>query len=219
MTLTQEEKKEIYDICSPYTMLSKERIFANIESVENIVNNNILGDIVEIGVWKGGSTLSMILTLEKLNATRNIVLYDTFFGMTDPTNLDYQIADCRVAESLMSDDLIKAHCPLFQVIQTLNNHTTKKHNISYIQGDICKTNIFPKNISILRLDTDWYESTKFELENFYDLVSNFGIIIVDDYGHWNGSKLAVDEFIHERNIKSKIFFIDYTGIYFIKNHE
>jgi hypothetical protein len=215
MKITDEIKNYIYEKCAPFTMLSRERIYANIDSVTHIVDNNILGDIIEIGVWKGGSVLSMILALEALEATRNIKLYDTFSGMTEPTTEDYQINDGVSADILKNDNLIKAECGIEEVKNNIFSNIKNIHNIEFIQGDICKTEIFPEQISILRLDTDWYESTKYELEKFYPIVSNSGIIIIDDYGHWAGSKLAVDEFIKDKNIELNK--IDYTGVLFKKN--
>lgn len=212
--ISENSRNHIYEKCKPFTMLSKERIYANIDSVVNIVNNNIFGDIIEIGVWKGGSILSMILALEELDVSRNIKLYDTFSGMTEPTSKDYQINDGVSADALKNDQLIKAYCELEEVKRNIFNNTKLEHNIEFIKGDICNAEIFPQSISILRLDTDWYESTKYELEKFYPLVSNNGIIIIDDYGHWAGSKLAVDEFIKNKNIELNK--IDYTGVYFIK---
>jgi O-methyltransferase len=107
-------------------------------------------------------------------------------------------------------------CDLDSVIHNINSNTEyPKDLIKYHVGDILKTKFIPDKISLLRLDTDWYESTKFELDNFYDKVSIGGIVIIDDYGHWSGCKKAVDEFllIHP---EIEIEKIDYTGIKFIK---
>ena len=99
-------------------------------------------------------------------------------------------------------------------IETNSNYP--KELISYHKGDIVKTNYYPEKIALLRLDTDWYESTKFEMDNFYDRVSIGGVIIIDDYNAWAGSKKAVDEFLLERNISVNL--IDATGgsVFFIK---
>ena len=91
----------------------------------------------------------------------------------------------------------------------------------YIIGDICETlnyeNNTPKKISLLRLDTDWYQSTKKEMEVLYPKLVNNGVLIVDDYGHWKGSKKAVDEYLIDNKIQYKMEKIDYTGIKIIKN--
>jgi O-methyltransferase len=73
-------------------------------------------------------------------------------------------------------------------------------------------------IAILRLDNDWYESTKFCLEKLYDKVIDGGIIIIDDYGHWVGAKRAVDEFREKNNIITPLIQTDYTEYYWIKSN-
>ena len=69
----------------------------------------------------------------------------------------------------------------------------------------------PSGIALLRLDTDWYESTKHELEHLYPLLVSGGVIIIDDYGHWKGAKKAVDEYIKDNNLPLLLNRIDYTG--------
>lgn len=211
--------KKIIEICKKYSMISEERFKNNINSVKNIQKKNILGDIVEIGVWKGGSILSMILEYEKYQENnRTFHLYDTFSGMTDPTVHDKDLWNNQADVLLKYDgtkDVIKAAAGLEEVKANISNHT-KYEKIQYHQGDILKNEYYPDKIAILRLDTDWYESTKFELDNFYDKVSVGGIVIVDDYGHWQGCKQAVDEFL-VKHPKIKIKKTDYTGIWFTKD--
>ena len=69
----------------------------------------------------------------------------------------------------------------------------------------------PQMISLLRLDTDWYESTRHELIHLFPRIAPFGVIIIDDYGHWQGVREAVDEYIRENNIKILLNRVDYTG--------
>jgi predicted O-methyltransferase YrrM len=95
-------------------------------------------------------------------------------------------------------------------------------NCVYVKGDVLKTlkdrGNLPKSISILRLDTDWYDSTRIELEVLYPLLTPGGIIIIDDYGHWSGARSAVDEFFSKQEIKPFFSYIDYTGRVGIKPH-
>jgi hypothetical protein len=198
------------------TQANPERIFHNIDSIEYVIENNIEGDIVEIGVWRGGSMLSMILTLEELNVfNRTIHLYDTFDGMTEPTENDKFFNGVTALDFTRihyNTDDISEMCKisLNEVQNNINSNSNyPKELINYHVGDILKANYFPNKIAVLRLDTDWYESTKFELDNFYDKVSTGGIIIVDDYGAWVGAKKAVDDFLTERNINVNL--IDATG--------
>jgi hypothetical protein len=203
---------QIIEISSRYSLLSRERLLLNIEAVNEVNKQNIKGDIVEIGVWKGGSMLSMILA--NTSPERHFYLYDTFEGMTPPSNHDIDHIN-NLASNIFNE--IKCEASLQEVKNNIKNNTNlDETNIHYIVGDILKNNVYPENIAIFRLDTDFYESTKFELENFYHLVSKGGYIIIDDYGHWKGCKKAVDEFllIHP---EINLIPIDYTGVYFIKS--
>jgi O-methyltransferase len=81
---------KIYERCKEYTMTPRERVYALYKAVEYIVKAKIPGDFVECGVWRGGSTMVIALTLLELKEdSRKIYLYDTFKGMTMPTEKDY----------------------------------------------------------------------------------------------------------------------------------
>jgi O-methyltransferase len=208
-----EKTAEILNTCKQYSLLSEERLRANIAAVRYVNREGIAGDIVEIGVWKGGSMLAMMLTNEESPSSRLFHLYDTFVGMTEPSDTD---ADFNG----ISAELMMLHNPGFRCISSLEE---VKENISrhtgivpqYHEGDILLNTFVPKKIAVLRLDTDWYESTKHELDTFYDSVVPGGIIIIDDYGHWKGCKKAVDEFlgVHPEIVLQTI---DYTGRWFLK---
>jgi O-methyltransferase len=204
---------DIISVCKEYSMISTERFLNNIKSVEYILDSNIPGDIVEIGVYKGGSILSMMLTCEKYEKSRTFHLYDTFEGMTPPTNEDVDFNNQDSQKLMDQNPFFKCICNYEEVKKNIEKHTSIRPQ--YHIGDILKNTFYPEQIALLRLDTDWYESTKFELENFYDKVSVGGIVIVDDYGHWKGCKKAVDEFLSVHP-EIKIEKIDYTGIYFKK---
>jgi len=203
--------------CNPLSMIRDDRFVANAQAIEYILDQNIQGDIVEVGVWKGGSIISMLMTLQKNNAlNRNVHLYDTFSGMTPHTDKDFD-KDNRTADSLINSN------PFWLCISSLDE---VKNNIKissdypedlikYHVGDICKNEYVPEKIAFLRLDTDWYESTKCELEMFYNSVASGGVIMLDDYGHWQGCRRAVDEFLKDKP-DIKIINIDYTGVFFIK---
>jgi hypothetical protein len=204
--------EQIIQECKKYSMISDERFRCNIESVIYVNKYCIPGDIVEIGVWKGGSILSMILASK---SKRDFYLYDTFEGMTEPTSLDKDYKNNNAIDILHKPE-IKCLSTLDEVKENIYKHTDQRENIHFIKGDILLNKTFPSKIALLRLDTDWYESTKYELENFYTLVSDGGVIIIDDYGHWKGCRKAVDEFIKDKNIN--LIPVDYTGVYFIKNN-
>lgn len=207
-------REDIIKTCSQYSMLSQERLNNNINAVEYVERQRLAGDVVEVGVWKGGSMLAMMLAYEKTkHLSRRFHLYDTFEGMTAATEADKDHTNADATQLMNTNPFIRCIGPLDEVKANLGRHTSIQP--LYHVGDIMKNTYYPEKIAVLRLDTDWYESTKFELDNFYDKVVSGGVIIIDDYGHWKGCKKAVDEFLATRP-QIMTYKIDYTGIYFIK---
>tara|TARA_Y100000768_G_scaffold188360_2_gene141113 strand:- start:1398 stop:2153 length:756 start_codon:yes stop_codon:yes gene_type:complete len=220
------ETIKIYEEVEPYTATSLERVNALLQSVVYITENNIDGEIVECGVWKGGSCMAVAIKLMELEQkTREIWLYDTFEGMTEPTNHDIEIETGKKGKELL-DGIDKntdkynmwAYAPKEVVINNMKKTRYPTDNIKYITGNVEKTlkERKPKKIALLRLDTDWYESTKAELEELYPHVVNGGIIIIDDYGHFEGAKRAVDEYFEKEDNKPLLNRIDYTGRLIVK---
>jgi O-methyltransferase len=211
---------EIIEKVRPYTMTSVERLFALIEAVKYVVHNNIEGSIVECGVWKGGSMMAVAETLKKLNATHYpLFLYDTYAGMTAPTDHDKAYNKESAADLLGKDLAIKEESVVwaFSTIEEVKANISKtqypQNNIRFIEGDVLKTipAADPGQIALLRLDTDWYESTKHEMEQLYPKLNKSGVLIIDDYGYWKGSRKAVDEYLEANNISIMLNRIDDTG--------
>ncbi|MDD3772987.1 MAG: macrocin O-methyltransferase [Weeksellaceae bacterium] len=204
-------------------MTSIERAFALFEACKYVIKNNIEGDFVECGAWKGGSAMIMAYVLLLLNEhDRQIFLYDTFEGMSEPGVQDIDVNGISAKELLQKDDSKTGHVwarsPEDEVRSNLYSTGYNKENIHFIKGKVeYKIPEFsPKQISLLRLDTDWYESTKHELVHLYPLLSQSGILIIDDYGHWAGARKAVDEYFTGINEKVFLNRIDYTGRLIIK---
>lgn len=198
----------IYAECKPYTMTSKTRMYALFKAVQHIIHAEIPGDFVECGVWKGGSTMVIAHTLLSLNITnRKLYLYDTFEGMPDPTDTDRLLSDTTVHASEFVKQKLKeninwCHSPLKEVQQSMLSTGYPEQNLIFVQGKVEETipGIIPAQIALLRLDTDWYSSTRHELLHLYPLLSMHGVLLLDDYGWWSGSKKAVDEFFEQRPI-------------------
>jgi O-methyltransferase len=210
------DKTTFTNIVKPNTMTTEERIHSLFDSLEYIRKNNIDGDLVECGVWKGGNILGIISYLHFYGIYRNVWLYDTFDGMINPSEHDLDHNG-----SLPYEWVGKCKSDLDYVKGILKVCDYPENMIKFVKGDICLTleddiNI-PKKISLLRLDTDWYESTKKEMQILYPKLVNNGILIVDDYGHWQGCKLAIDEYVKQHNINFDKIHIDYTCIKYIKN--
>jgi len=206
-------------IVSPYTMTSVERISELFNSLEYIRENNIDGDIVECGVWKGGNILGIIEYLKYYKIdTKKVWLYDTFQGMTQPEEVDVDLKSNRAIDQ-MDVPIVLAYSSIEEVKSVVLVPEFDQTRIKFIIGDVSETlkieNNIPSQISLLRLDTDWYQSTRDELHYLYPKVHNDGILIVDDYGHWMGAKKAVDEYFKNKNINVEK--IDYTGIKITKH--
>ncbi|MFF2912212.1 TylF/MycF/NovP-related O-methyltransferase [Paenibacillus sp. NPDC057934] len=205
--------------CKKYTMTSFERIFSLYQSIKYIVKNNIEGDIVECGVWKGGSMMICAHTLIQLNATdRKLYLYDTFSGMSAPTDIDISLNNESAEELWLEKNKALAVSPKNEVIKNMESTGYPMDNIFFIEGMVEETipKTIPHNISLLRLDTDWFESTYHELNHLYPKLSPKGVLIIDDYGHWKGSKIATDQYIEENNLPIFLHKIDYTARLAIK---
>ena len=187
------------------------------ETIEYIFKNNIDGVLVECGVDSGKFELLWIKELQRLNMSRDIYMFDTFNGLTEPGENDRTCSDA-ILYSMSKDEVYNTwkssivndetnnwcYTPLDRVKQNLNSTGYPENNLHYIVGDVLKTledkaNI-PEKIAVLRLDTDWYESSKIELEKLYDNVVKGGLIIFDDYYHWDGQRKAVDELFEKLNI-------------------
>jgi O-methyltransferase len=210
---------ETYKKVKPYTMTTPERIASLCNAVNYIVKNKVKGDFVECGVWRGGSTMAAIDTLIKNGDTgREIYLYDTFEGMSEPTELDKVITG-TTADELMTtterDDPTSVWCysALDEVQQNVGALKYPEKKVHYVKGKVEDTipGTLPGKIALLRLDTDFYESTAHELKHLYPLLVPGGVIIIDDYGHWEGARKAVDEYIEAEKLPLLLNRIDYTG--------
>jgi hypothetical protein len=216
-----ETEKNIIETCAKYSMTSKLRMYVLSQAIKYVKNENIKGDFVECGIWKGGN----IILFNKFNLLfdlkKKIYGFDTFEGMSEPDELDKHnnITAKELAKKYgikkMSDWCYSSYN---EVVKNISENTIID-NIFLIKGNVEQTLLeeknLPEKISILRLDTDWYASTKIELEMLYKRLVKGGILIIDDYGHWQGARKAVDEYFKNKNIW--LHYVDYTCRYIIKN--
>ena len=199
--------KAIIEKVQPWTMTSPGKLHALLAAVRYVTRHNIPGDIVECGVWRGGSMQAAALTLlECGDPSRHLYLFDTFEGMPPPSEHDRRLSDGAAAEDLLAksgrDSGVWAVATLDDVQNGLSRIPYPQDNIHYVPGLVEDTvpDGAPETISILRLDTDWYASTKHELETLYDRLVPGGVLLIDDYGWWEGARKAVDEFLESRNL-------------------
>jgi O-methyltransferase len=200
----------------PYTMTSPARIVAVCSAVRYVEANSIPGAFVECGVWKGGSSMAAALTFK---TPRPLFLFDTFEGMTDPTANDRHSASGQLASAMLRKAdphaTIRCYSALEEVKRNMDSTGYPPAEISYIKGKVEDTvpAAAPEQIAVLRLDTDWYESTRHELEHLYPRLSPGGVLIIDDYGYWAGARKAVDEYFRDSLFLGRI---DNTGRIAIK---
>jgi O-methyltransferase len=184
-----------------WTMTSHSRVFALIEAVRYVADQGIEGAMVECGVWRGGSMQAVARTLlDRGVRDRDLHLFDTFAGMPPPTEEDRRLGGLAARELLASNPRssnIWAIADLEDVRAGMSRTGYPSERIHYHPGLVQDTvpAQAPERIALLRLDTDWYESTKHELTHLYDRVTPGAVIIIDDYDFWEGSRQAVDEFI------------------------
>lgn len=208
----------LWEKVRPYTMTSPERGSALYDAVAYVTRCSIPGAIVETGVWRGGSMMLAALTLlESEDVARDIFLFDTFEGMATPTEADRRRKDGAHAADLLHEaspnSNLWAIAPLDEVRGNMHGTGYPPEHIHLIKGRIEETIPAgaPEQVAILRLDTDWYESTRHALTHLIPRISAGGVLIVDDYGHWTGARKAVDEYIAEKGMKILLTRIDYTG--------
>lgn len=216
-----DQTKAIIGTVRQFTMTSPERISALVDAVRYVVKNRIEGAIVECGVWRGGSMMAVALALlECEDIGRELYLYDTFEGMTTPgghdcaydgTKANDQFAQVRQTAS----DIHWSRCSasLEEVQHNLLGTGYPPDRIHFIKGPVEQTlpSIIPADIALLRLDTDWYESTRHEMTHLYPRLSPKGVLIIDDYGHWAGARKAIDEYLEHNALPLLLNRVDYTG--------
>lgn len=210
---------EIYRLCKPFTMTSFERIYGLCQAVDYVTRAGVQGDFVECGVWRGGSTMAMALSLLRAGVSdRTLYLYDTFTGMSEPgdRDRDFRGRDARKQWKRSVDKGGVSTWCLGDIDDVRNNLTSTaypKERIVFVQGKVEETipGVLPEQIALLRLDTDWFESTYHEFVHLYPRLSRGGVLIIDDYGHWKGAREATDRYLAENGINLLLNRIDYTA--------
>jgi len=185
-----------------FTMTGKDAMFALYSACVYADRNAIPGAFVECGTWMGGSAILAGLTFETLGTPRRLWLYDTFEGMTAPTDADIDVHGESAAFYMdkFGDETGWCYASRDQVERNFAEAGLSTERTHFIEGDVMETLRCeaPDEISVLRLDTDWYESTRLELEVLYPRLAPGGVLIIDDYGYWSGSRKATDEYFANR---------------------
>ena len=198
----ESEFVTLYERANAYTLTSVECMYTLYQTVKFLHANQVPGAMVECGIWRGGSSMMIALTLKALGDTsRDIYLYDTYAGMTEPESVDVRSQDGMEQNSrwkaFKRDGYNEwAHAGLAEVRANMAATGYPEDKLHFVEGDVEATipEIAPEQISLLRLDTDWYRSTRHELNHLYPRLTRRGALIIDDYGAYEGSRKATDEY-------------------------
>jgi O-methyltransferase len=220
--------REAVDAASGHTLISYERAVTLFQQVVHLEARGIEGALVECGVWKGGAAAVMAqANLRHGSRRRMIHLFDSFAGLPEPTPKD--------GERVMAAAAMKAERPLGEggALRPVNWDVAGRedcealmrrigfpaewvrYHVGWFQDTLSSADgIGP--IALLRIDVDWYESTRLCLEKLFPHVVPGGFVVFDDYGHFEGCRKAVDEFLARHAIGAFLHHIDYTGRYLVK---
>ena len=214
--------RELIARVEPFTMTSLDRRASLLGAIDHLARHEIAGDIVECGVWRGGSMMLAALALmARGDTSRDLWLYDTFEGMSEPGAEDRSTSGESAAAQLARTprgEGVWCEAGLADVRANLESTGYPGERIHFVEGKVEDTipATLPKRVALLRLDTDWYESTRHELEHLYPRLAPGGVLIIDDYGHWQGARQAVDEYFAAQGQPVYLHRVDYTARLVVK---
>jgi O-methyltransferase len=203
-------EKRLTKVIQPHTLVDPERIHSLYTLAQRIEEERIPGDVLECGVYNGGTAaiLARVATRSKLG--RTVWLFDSFQGMPPTTEVDGLEAQEWVGKVLGSRDRVQ---------DLLRRAGADLRRVRIVEGLFQDT--FPAvqipQIALLNIDADWYESVKLCLEKFYDFIVKGGFVSIDDYGHWPGCREAVDQFFRQRGLSYPLHKVDYSARWFQKH--
>jgi len=208
-----EQDIDDFRFARPYTLVPPERIFTQTRAVEHIIKHGVPGAFVECGTWKGGSSMAMARALKRLGATnRELYLFDLYANNWPmPTEHDVHHGISALEQARAGYEVPPEHIyTLEDVKRNMGLVGYPEDRTHYVMGSVMDTlpGRAPEQIALLRLDTDFYESTLHELVHLYPRLVSGGVIIIDDYGDWEGSRKATDEYLARHNVPLCLIRVD-----------
>jgi O-methyltransferase len=182
--------EQLSSIVAGSTWVTNDRLKA-IFDIAGIVNkNNVVGDFVECGVCNGGTAAILASRL----GSRHLWMYDSFEGLPEPVDVDGDEAMKWTGKAVGNEN---------QVVELLDKVGVTGSQYTINKGWFCDTfkDPLPKAVAVLHCDADWYESTILTLETFYHLIPDGGCVILDDFGWWEGCRVAFYDFCFRHSIK------------------
>lgn len=221
---------EFMERVAPYSgagglrQMSPERFCTLCDAVDYVAEYRIPGSIVECGVFRGASMMTIALELRRLGESeRELYLFDTFAGMPEPSEKDISLHGSRAVarwRRLQTGDGTSSWnaASLEEVRANMLSTGYEECRLHFVRGKVEETipASAPDRIALLHLDTDWYESTRHELIHLFPRLSVGGVLIIDDYGHWSGSRAATDEYFTEKPTRILLQRVDYSARIAIK---
>lgn len=217
---TEPEFRALVDRVRTYTMTSVERMYALYNATKYVQQAAIPGSIVECGVWRGGSMMVVAHTLLSMKCTdRDLYLFDTYEGLPRPDeSKDVDLWGNRAIDGWQTRQTSEessywAEASIDDVRTNLLSTGYPEAKLHFVKGLVERTipRDAPEEIALLRLDTDWYASTKHEMNHLFPRLADKGVLIIDDYGHFKGARQAVDEYVAEHKLPLLLNRVDYTG--------
>lgn len=205
------DRMKLIERALPYSKCGPARLMATWTACKIVDKFKVAGAFVECGVWRGGN----VMVARWASPSRQCWAFDTFNGMTEPGPHDKH-RDGHMAHGKWPG---KAAVSFTEVAENLKKENAYDPKLcAFVVGDVRQTLLDPANlpeiIAVLRLDTDFYDSTKIELEVLYPRLAIGGVLLVDDYGHWMGARKAVDD--HLGKSRRLLKPIDYSGVWMVK---
>lgn len=201
------------------TMTPLERVYNLAQAAAHLTRRRIPGTFVECGVWRGGSMMTMAMTLLLAgDRERHLVGYDTFAGMPSAGEHDRLSANDLHYDEVMAQgsakikEIYSAKAGREIVERNLASTGYPQNRITLVRGNVLQSIPLhaPKQIALLRLDTDFYDSTLHEMQHLYPRLVSGGVLIIDDYGHFKGAKKAVDEYLATVSDPPLLVAVDYS---------
>lgn len=213
---TDAHTRAVIEATAEFTLTPHARVIALVDAVRHVVAHNVPGAIVECGVWRGGSMMAAALTLlEQGDTIRDLYLFDTFTAMPPSGPEDFLANGQKVIDLAEGDAIPEAYSflPIEAVREAMLGTGYPVERIHFVEGMVEDTipSRAPDAIALCRLDTDYYASTKHELDHLYPRITPGGVLLIDDYGHFLGAKQAVDEYFPDPTTRPYFHRIDYSA--------
>jgi hypothetical protein len=200
---------EVYKSCGDYTLTPLKAMYAIYEAACYVAKAKIPGDFVECGVWKGGSSMIVAHAFLQFNASaRRLYLYDTFEGMPEIGSRDADLGTGPFQLAMNITTLLRGghsgvfYAPLEEVQKNMETTGYPSDRVVLVKGLVENTmpGTIPDQVSLIHLDSDLFQSTYHELTHLFPRLSKGGVLIIDDYGNWKGSREATDRYLKEQGI-------------------